>query len=322
MRLLLSQVVVFLVSMISTLVVAQEHKTEYYVSPDGTGDYTTLAEVMKACKAFPDQRITIRIAPGIYKEKLEVFSWTTRVSWLGLDPLTTIISFDDFSGKGLINTFTSYTVKISGNDFYAENITFENSAGPVGQAVAIHVEGDRCVFKNCRFVGNQDTIYTGGESSRHYFKNCYIEGTTDFIFGAATAVFQDCHIHSKKNSYVTAASTPEGKEFGYVFLNCTLTASAEATKVYLGRPWRNFAKTVFINATLGSHIRPEGWHNWNKPEAEKTSFYAEYNSVGGGASKQNRVSWSHQLSESELKKYTIKNILKGNDQWDPEQIRP
>jgi pectinesterase len=209
-------------------------------------------------------------------------------------------------------------VKVLGNDFYAENITFENSAGPVGQAVALHIEGDRAVFKNCRFIGNQDTMYTGGENSRHYFKNCYIEGTTDFIFGAATAVFENCHIHSKKNSYVTAASTPEGKKYGYVFLNCRLTAATDINKVYLGRPWRNFAKTVFVNTELGAHILPEGWHNWNKPEAERTVFYAEYHSRGEGASSSSRASWSHQLTEDEAKDYSLDKILSGSDQWVPE----
>jgi pectinesterase len=297
---------------------AQEYKSEYTVSNDGTGDFTTLTEVMKVCKAFPDQRVTIKIKPGIYKEKVEVFSWTTKISWIGENPETTIISFDDYSGKGAINTFTSYTVKILGNDFYAENLTFENSAGPVGQAVALHVEADRCIFSNCRFIGNQDTIYTGGENSRHYFKDCYIEGTTDFIFGAATAVFDHCIVHSKKNSYVTAASTPEGKKFGYVFFNCTLTASPEATKVYLGRPWRNFAKTVFFNCALGSHIRSEGWHNWSKPDAEKTTFYAEYKSTGSGANPVTRVPWSHQLTDDEAKHYSLSAILSGSDQWVPE----
>ncbi|HOX82897.1 MAG TPA: pectinesterase family protein [Chryseolinea sp.] len=294
-----------------------DYKTSYTVSQDGKGDFKTLQETLNACKAFPDVRITIRIRPGTYIEKIEVHSWNTRIELIGEDPTNTIIKFDDYSGKGDINTFTSYTVKVLGNDFYAENITFENAAGPVGQAVALHVEADRCVFKNCRFLGNQDTIYTGGETSRQYFSNCYIEGTTDFIFGAATAVFENCTILSKKNSYVTAASTTQGKLFGYVFLNCTLKATSEATKVYLGRPWRIYAKTVFVNCNLGSHILPEGWHNWSKPEAEKTVYYGEYNSKGTGANPSARVSWSHQLNSEESLAYTVDKILQGNDQWKP-----
>jgi pectinesterase len=296
-------------ALVSGFCVGQEYRTEYTIAQDGSGDYRSLVDVMKACKAFPDKRIIIRIKPGVYKEKVEVFSWTTNVSWIGEDPNTTVVTFDDYSGKGQLTTFSSYSVKISGAGFYAENITFENSAGPVGQAVALFVEADRCMFVNCRFLGNQDTIYGGGESSRQYFKNCYIEGTTDFIFGGATAVFENCIIHSKKNSYITAASTPEGKAFGYVFLQCELTATPEATQVYLGRPWRNFAKTVFINTTMGKHILPEGWHNWSKRDAEKTTFYAEYKSTGPGASDQSRVGWSNILTEAQASQYTIEKIF-------------
>lgn len=294
------------------------YSAKYVVAQDGSGDFKSLQETINACKAFPDERITILLKPGVYHEKIEVFSWNTRISLTGEDPETTIISFNDYSGKGPITTFTSYTMKVLGNDFYAENITFENAAGPVGQAVALHVEGDRCIFKNCRFLGNQDTLYTGGEQSRQYFKDCYIEGTTDFIFGGATAVFENCLIYSKKHSYITAASTAEGKRFGYVFLGCKLAAAPGITKVYLGRPWRNFAKTVFINCQLGSHILPEGWHNWNKPEAEHTAFYAEFNSKGDGALPQSRVGWSHQLSADEVTSYTPAEIFKGNDGWNPE----
>jgi pectinesterase len=285
------------------------YRTSYTIAQDGSGDYRSLTEVMAVCKNFPDERIVIKIKPGIYKEKVEVFSWTTKVSWIGEKADNTIITFDDYSGKGNITTFSSFTVKVAGDDFYAENITFENAAGPVGQAVAMFVESDRVMFKNCRFIGNQDTIYSGGEKSRHYFKDCYVEGTTDFIFGAATAVFDHCHIHSKKNSYVTAASTTEGKQFGYVFLNCKLTAEPDVNKVYLGRPWRNFAKTVFIDCELGPHILPEGWHNWSKPDAEKTALYAEYNSTGPGANSNARVNWSHQLTRDEANRYTLENIF-------------
>lgn len=298
----------------STVLYAQEYKTEYVVAQDGSGDYTTIQQAIDVCKHFPDKRIVVHVKPGTYKEKLEIYSWTTNISLLGENPFTTIITFDDYAGKGDINTFRSYSVKVLGNRLRAENITFENTAGPVGQAVALHVEADQAVFKNCRFMGNQDTIYTGGENSRQYFLNCYIEGTTDFIFGAATAVFENCEIVSKKDSYITAASTTQGKAFGYVFLNCKLRAVDGITKVYLGRPWRSFAKTVFITCELGSHILPEGWHNWNKPDAEKTSFYAEYQSTGAGANTNARVAWSHQLTHVQAKAYSVKNIF---GDWHP-----
>ena len=303
---------------LSNITLAQTaYKNKYTIAQDGSGDFKTIQEAIDVCKPFPDERIVIHIKPGVYKEKVEAFSWTTNISLIGEDPMSTIITFDDYSGKGDINTFTSWTFKVMGNDFQAENITFQNSAGPVGQAVALHVEADRSVFRNCRFIGNQDTIYTGGENSRQYFVNCYIEGTTDFIFGSATVVFENCHIHSKKNSYVTAASTTENQTYGYVFFDCKLTAEPQFKKIYLGRPWRNFAKTVFIRCELGDHILPEGWHNWSKPEAEKTTLYAEYKSYGPGAKTTGRVPWSKQLTDDEAKLYSVKAILKGDDNWNP-----
>ena len=185
----------------------------------------------------------------------------------------------------------------------------------IAQACAITVNGDRVAFLNCRFIANQDTIYTFGPGQRQYFRGCHIEGTTDFIFGFSTAWFEDCEILSKKNSYVTAASTPEGQEFGYVFRNCRLIHDARTSKVYLGRPWRPFARTVFIECELDSHIRPEGWHNWNKPDAEKTSFYAEYGNYGPGAAAGQRVGWSHELRPRDLAVYTPENVLGPVSDW-------
>jgi pectinesterase len=290
--------------------VCAQKKEVLTVAQDGSGDFTT---VQAAIHAFPDHsqvRLTLYIKSGTYKEKVVIPSWKTNIKMIGDDKSNTRIIWDDHSGKGPINTFTSYTVLVQGNDFQAENITFENNAGrDVGQAVALHVEADRCVFTNCNMIANQDTLYTGVDNSRQYYINCYIEGTTDFIFGPATAVFQNCTIHCKKNSYITAASTPAHQPFGYVFFDCKITASEEAQKVYLGRPWRPFAKTVFIQCELGESILPEGWHNWNKPDAEKTSFYAEFGSTGKGANVSSRVIWSHQLTADQLKEYTLERIF-------------
>ena len=288
------------------------------VAQDGSGNYATVQEAINAAQVSQGKVVKVFIKKGIYKEKVTVPDAKTGLKLIGEDVTQTVITYDDYSGKGDINTFTSWTFRILANDFQAENITFENSAGPVGQAVALHIESDRAAFRNCRFLGNQDTMYANGEKSRQYFDNCYIEGTTDFIFGSSTAVFRNCHIHSKKESYITAASTTQGKQFGYVFLNNKLTAAAGINKVYLGRPWRNYAKTVFITSELGAHIRPEGWHNWNKPEAEQTVLYAEYQSTGPGASPTTRVSWSKQLTAEEAQLYTVENILKGTDSWNPD----
>lgn len=282
------------------------------VALDGSGNFMTIQAAVDAARSFPDKRVTIHVKNGIYREKVVVPSVNTKLSIIGEDAAKTIITWDDYFGKinrGRNSTFYTYTLLVIADDFYAENLTIENSAGPVGQALALFVKGDRCVFRNCRLLGNQDTLYTDGLNSRQYFDGCYIEGTTDFIFGPATALFNNCTVHSKRDSYITAASTPEGKPFGYVFMNCKITAAPEAKKVYLGRPWRDYAKTVFIGCELGAHIVPEGWSNWSGTGRDKTAYYAEYNNRGAGADISRRVPWSHQLTKKEAKKYTIKNIL-------------
>lgn len=288
------------------------------VAKDGSGDFISIQDAIDSSKAFPKERVLIFIKSGEYQEKVRVPSWNTKLSLIGEDARSTIITWGDYFkqiDRGRNSTFFTYTLKVEANDFYAENLTIINSAGDIGQAVAVHVEGDRVYFENCRFIGNQDTLYSAGENARQYFKDCYIEGTTDFIFGEATAVFEDGVIHSKKNSYITAASTSEGTEFGFVFLNVTLTAENGLDKVYLGRPWRDHAKTVFINSNMAGHILPVGWHNWSRPEAEPTVYYAEFNSTGAGASSSERVEWSHQLTTTESGKYTTENIF-GN--WNPQ----
>ncbi|MDP3915185.1 MAG: pectinesterase family protein [Bacteroidota bacterium] len=298
---------------------AQE-KPNITVAQDGSGDYKTIQEAVNACRAFQTVDKIIFIKNGIYNEKILIDSFFTHLKLVGESVEQTIITFGDFAGKDNMGTFRSYTMKITGDDIVVENLTIENSAGEVGQAVALHVEGDRCIFRNCRILGNQDTVYAAGQKSRQYFADCYIEGTTDFIFGAATAIFDRCTIHSKRDSYITAASTPQGKRFGYVFRNCKLTANPVATKVYLGRPWRDYSKTVFLNCEMGAHILPEGWHNWSRAEAEKSSFYAEYQSSGSGFVSGKRVGWSHQLSKKKAKNYQPAKIFQEESTWNPDGI--
>jgi pectinesterase len=287
----------------------QQYRYIFTVAKDGTGDYKYIQDAIDAMRVFPLAPITLYIKNGVYNEKIELPANNTDVTFIGESVDKTIITFNDYSGRGRLNTFTSYTAKISGNRFVAENITFANSAGPVGQALALYVDADKAVFKNCRFLGNQDTIYTGGESSRQYFVNCYIEGTTDYIFGPATAVFQNCTIRSKSNSFITAASTTQGKKFGYVFLDCKILVDSNVTKLYLGRPWRAYSKTAFIRCELPKQIAPEGWNNWSNPENEKTAYYAEYKNSGEGADTKNRVAWSKQLTDKEARDYTLENIF-------------
>jgi len=293
---------------------SQQYKYEFTVAKDGSGDYKFIQDAIDAMRVYPLARITLYIKNGVYNEKIELPATNTDVTFIGENIDKTIITFNDYSGRGRINTFTSCTAKISGNRFVAENITFVNSAGPVGQAVALYVDADKAVFKNCKFLGNQDTIFTGGEYARQLFVDCYIEGTTDFIFGPATAVFQNCSIRAKTNSFITAASTTPGKEFGYVFKNCKISADSSVNKLFLGRPWRAHAKTLFFQCQLPQAITPEGWNNWSNPENEKTVFYAEYKNTGDGAETGKRVKWSKQLRDEDAKKITIAYIFNG---WDP-----
>lgn len=289
------------------------------VSKDGKGDYTTVQEAINAIKDNNTAVTTIYIRNGVYKEKLRLPASKTNVHIIGESVDKTILTYDDYaskqdsSGKN-IGTSGSASLYVFGSAIYFENITFENSAGPVGQAVAVRVTGDRIQFVNCRFLGFQDTLYTHGDNSREYYYKCYIEGTVDFIFGAATCVFDNCTIYGKKGGYYTAASTAANKQFGYVFMNCTLTGDAPANSYFLGRPWKPTAKVVYMNCSMTNMVKPEGWNNWGKEENEKTAYYAEYNNRGDGAATSNRVPWSHVLTAEEAKAYTIKNIFQD---WEP-----
>lgn len=291
----------------------QQYKYVFTVAKDGSGEYKYIQDAIDAMRVYPLAPITLYIKNGTYNEKIELPANNTDVTFIGESMDKTIITFSDYSGRGKHTTFTSFTAKISGNRFRAENITFANTAGPVGQALALYVDADKAVFKNCKFLGNQDTIFTSGETSRQYFVDCYIEGTTDFLFGPATTVFQHCTIRAKSNSFITAASTTEGKKFGYVFLDCKVIADSAVTKVYLGRPWRAHSKTVFIRCELPKQVAPERWSNWNNPANEQTVYYAEYKNAGDGADASQRVGWSKLLTDKEAKEYTPENIFAGNN---------
>lgn len=282
------------------------------VSKDGTGNYTTIQAAINDSKAFPYERITIYVKKGVYHEKVVIPEWNPNISVVGESVDETIIEYDDYFSKinlGVNSTFYTATLRVDGDNFLAKNITIKNTSGDVGQAIALFVNSSKAAFLDCKILGNQDTLYVTGKGFKNYFKNCFIEGTTDFIFGNATAYFDLCTINSVKDSYITAASTDKETPFGFIFSSCTITANAGVSKVYLGRPWRIYAKTVFVSCTIGGHILPEGWHNWAKPEAEKNAFYAEGSNKGDGYRPKSRVAWSHQLTYKEVKKYTIENCL-------------
>ena len=314
---------------------------QYYhfvVSADGHGDFATVQEAIDACPDYSHQEITrILIRSGVYKEMVSIPHTKFRLYIKGEGAEKTLITFDKYAkalwpGRDIaVGTSGSASVYIHASYITFEDLGFENSAGEgkeIGQAVAVFTDGDFLFFNRCRFLGNQDTLYTYGRFGkfggikRNYFKDCYIEGTTDFIFGTSIAYFEGCTIHSKKNSYVTAASTLEGQKYGYVFVNCKLTADEGVTKCYLGRPWGAYAKTVFIGCELGSHILPEGWHDWEKegkPDTKKNSYYAEYGNYGPGAQGP-RVKWAHSLKPKDLADYTFEKVMYQSQDgivWDP-----
>lgn len=298
-----------------SVVFANKDQNTFTVALDGSGDYKSIQEAVAACGAFSMEEKKIFIKKGVYKEKILIDSFHSNITLVGENEHETIIDYDNHIGQEGIGTFTSYTLKILGDYIKLKNLTIQNSAGRVGQAVALHVEGDYFVASDCSILGNQDTLYAAGTNSRQYFNNCFISGTTDFIFGNSTAIFDSCEINSKINSFITAANTPKENKFGYVFFKCKLTADAGVDKVYLGRPWRAYANVVFIDCFIGKHIASEGWHNWGDTQKEKTAFFAEYNCIGEGATITKRVSWSHLLTKHQAKKYKLQNIFLKESNW-------
>lgn len=284
------------------------------VAQDGSGDVRTMQEAINKVPENNTERFVIFIRPGTYKEKIIVPASKPHITIIGENAEKVILTWDDFSGrvvgKDTITTNTSYSFAVEADDFTAMNLTFRNSAGSVGQAVALRTNGDRQFFYRVRLIGHQDTYYTWG-NIRNYLLQCYIEGTTDYIFGRSTVVFEYCHIHSMKTgSYITAASTEQFAEFGYVFFNSRFTALDDIENVALGRPWRPYAKTVIINSFLDDFIRPEGWSIWRGRETNHlNAFYAESGNYGPGAGIEERIDWSHQLTEADLQKYTLENIF-------------
>jgi pectinesterase len=290
------------------------------VAADGSGDYRTVQAAFDAVPAGNADWLTIVVKPGTYKEKLTLAAEKTHVRLVGEDAARTILTFDNYNqridpttGKNF-GTTGSASVHLYANDFAAENITFANSAGPVGQAVAAWVAGDRSSFRHCRFLGFQDTLYTFGFGSRQLYEDCYIEGTVDFILGSSTAWFENCQLMGKTGGFFTAASTPDTTRYGYVFHHCRVGGPASAGSFYLGRPWRPYAKTVFLECELTAIVRPEGWDEWGKESNKQTTYYAEYKSHGPGASPRTRAPWTHQLTKSEAKVYTQAAVLRG---WQP-----
>jgi pectinesterase len=311
--------VVLICLLLSLPVLAQK---KYVVAADGSGDFKTIQSAFDAVPLNNKKPVIIFVRNGTYYEKLRLDSSKNKVILVGEDKFQTILTYNDHTGKispkgDTINTYTSQTFMLRADDFVAENISFENNAGfDAGQAVAVHAYGDKAIFKNCRFLGFQDVLFTSNARSRQYYENCYIEGTTDFIFGAATVWFERSHIHSKKNSHVTAASTPKENAYGYIFNECILTGEPGLQNVTLGRPWRPYSSVTYLNCYIDRHIIAEGWNNWRNPDNEKTARYSEYGSYGPGGNSATRFAWTKQLTLAEVKTVNLKTVFKT---WNPQR---
>lgn len=316
------------------------------VAIDGSGDFLTVNEALQTLTTERDTYTQIYIKNGEYNEQITMT--TPFVELIGEDVHKTKLTYGLYATMpsddiGKLGTFRTYSFLIDTHDVKISNLTIENSSGPgkkVGQAIAAYVDGDRILFENCRLIGGQDTLFTGPLppkeiekngfigpkqyapriNGRHYYKDCFITGDVDFIFGSATAFFETCEIYSKNtdnpiNGYVTAASTPEGQAYGYVFDHCRFTGDCPKDTVYLGRPWRNFAQTIIMNSYIGDHIRPEGWHDWNKEAARNTVLYGEYGNYGPSGSLEQRESWVKRLTAEEVSRWSREKVLSGTDGW-------
>ena len=258
------------------------------ISRDFTADYISLQAAIDAIPAGQTSPVTLRLRPGMYREKITIPAGAPPILLLGEDRQTTVIAWNDNahtlgSNGEPLGTFRSGTLTVQASSFTAENVTIVNDSGPgTGQAVAAMVDAGDAVFRRVRLLGDQDTLYAG--QGRQYYEDCYIEGDVDYIFGGATAVFESCQLHNKRSrGYITAASTPQDSAFGLVFLHCTITSAPGVVDVYLGRPWRDYAHVAFIRTKMDESITPEGWHNWGEPGRESTSRFEEYGSTGAGA---------------------------------------
>lgn len=298
---------------------AHAYETRIQVATEG-GDFRSVQAAINAAKSFPDRRITIYIGPGVFEEQVVVWEWNTRLTLAGSGRGKTVLRWSahfDSVNLGRNSTFHTSTLRVDAGDFQARDITIENRAGPVGQAIALSVNADRVLFERVNVKGYQDTLYLTGENNRVLFRDCMIEGTVDFIFGGALAVFDRCRLHSVGKGYVTAASTFEGQAAGFVFRDCRLTANDGVSGVYLGRPWRDHAQTVFLDCEMGAHIAPEGWHDWGRPESHERVIFAEFESRGAGASAGTRTPWSRQLTAQEAEAYELRRLLQrsGEANW-------
>jgi pectinesterase len=302
------------------------------VANDVSANYTNLQAAINAAPDNGSKPFRILVRRGIYQGQFIVPKEKRHIQLIGEDVTSSVLTYALNVNETNAETNLKYKgtgVVVLADDFRAEKMTFQNTSGDHGQALALRVDGDRAVFKHCRMLGWQDTLMIN--LGRDYFTNCYVEGRVDFIYGSAAAIFDRCEIHSKNGGHVTAANTPQDKPFGLVFLNCGLTGDPRpwispagvpantnsAPTADLGRPWRPYASVTYLNCEMGAHIKPAGWNNWRNPSNELTARFAEYDSAGPGANPDRRVKWAKQLTTLQAEKITVESVLGGTDHWNP-----
>jgi pectinesterase len=324
------------------------------VAQDGSGQFSTVQAAIDSIPTGGTSLVLVHIKPGKYKEQITLSEDKPPIRMYGDDAETTILTFDrqarmkGENGKP-IGTFKTASTYAYASDFEADDLTFENSTPrDISQALALSALGDRQIYRRCRLLGWQDTLYANGgnhgptlptsepstraveagsvpPTARQYFEDCYIEGGVDFIFGNSTAVFNRCLIFSKRKGHLTAADTPQGVAYGYVFMNCTLLAAKDVAEksVDLGRPWRDYANVVYLNCDMGPQITAAGWGEWKGfPERDQTVRYAEFGSTGPGGDMSGRVAYEQKLSADQANAITIQSVLGGPDNWDPHPVPP
>jgi pectinesterase len=357
----------FLAALVSLAVTLHAADVHVRVDPSarmaapGNENLTTFPTIVNALDHHPfatpnpdgtPGRVFIEIVPGVYHERVIVTQNHNNITLIGLGQTPDeVVITNSLNARTAGGTFFTETVEINGTGFEADNITFENAAGNTGQAVAVADRGDRSIFKHCRFLGHQDTLFA--DYGRQYYVDSYIEGGVDYIFGNAAAVFERDELHSNGPGFITAQSrTAPDQPTGYVILSSKVTVGFEAPpaapasppaqpppdtaapataqapamlprprQIGLGRPWRTCSRVIFINTELPAEMNPVGWNNWGNPANESTAYYAESNSTGPGASLSTRVPWSHQLTAEQVTQYLPQNFLAGPktgpDHWDP-----
>jgi len=326
--------------------IANTSKTKITVALDGSGDFIKIQDAINSVPSNSLVRTVIFIKNGLYNtEKILIPADKKNISFVGEDREKTIISYHIYDCKegGLNNKCpaedvakwsgdvirTSATLTVYGDGFQAKNLTLQNTAGAVGQALAITVCSDMNIFVNCNFLGYQDTMYLLTAGKRSYFYNCLVKGRTDYIYGAGIAFFDACEIRSFGGGWITAPSTPQDQKFGYVFSSCRLTfitgsprPKDDTTKIALGRPWHNYPKVAWINCDMCKEIDPLGWPTtWHMDYAATSTdlHLYEYNNSGAGADMSNRAKWSglRAMTKTEANDYTLQNVMAGADNWNP-----